>query len=56
MSMEKRGVIEDGVTPPETPEKKGEHLEEHATKRAADAAAEKMTEDGKGGHRGHDPR
>ena len=55
MSMEKRGVIEDGITPPETPEKKGEHLEEHLSKRAADAAREKVAED-KGGHRGHDPR
>lgn len=38
MSMEKRAIIEDGRTPPETPEKQGEQLEDHLTKRAADAA------------------
>jgi hypothetical protein len=37
--IEKRGVIEEGRTPPEDTSKEAtEHLEEHATKRAADAA------------------
>jgi hypothetical protein len=42
---EKRGVIEEGITPPETPEQR-EQLEQHLTKRAADVAAERC--DGKG--------
>ena len=49
MAMEKRGVIEDGWTPPETSEKKADQLEEHVTKRAADAASEKTADDKQGG-------
>lgn len=56
--MEKRGVIEDGRTPPESAEKQGEEevvirkcgaapiplerLAQHVTKRAADAAADSI--------------
>lgn len=41
--MEKRGEIVEGVTPPENPgEKDAEKpLEEHLTKRAADAASDR---------------
>ncbi len=40
--MEKRAVIEEGRTPPE---KGGKPLEEHLTKRAAEAITEAMTLD-----------
>ncbi len=42
--QEKRGVIEQGRTPPETDEKQGSEdaLEDHLNKRAADAVAETM--------------
>ena len=36
--MEKQGEIRDDITPPESLEKRGEHLEDHLTKRAADEA------------------
>ena len=39
MSMEKRGVIEEGETPRE---KGADSLEEHMTKRAADVARESV--------------
>jgi len=40
--MEKRGVLEDGMTPPEKP---GKDLEDHLTKRAADTVAGGITRD-----------
>ena len=46
--MEKRGVIEPGRTPPEDDNEKAasaEQLEQHATKRAADAVKESIQND-----------
>lgn len=45
MMNEKRGVVEPGRTPPETDEKRaseGEALEDHLTKRAADAVTQEI--------------
>jgi hypothetical protein len=45
--MEKRGIIEEGITPPEIPVKKDEkvlipELENHFTKRASDKVVEEL--------------
>lgn len=44
MTHEKRGVVEQGRTPPEDKEKaaSSEQLEDHPTKRAADEAADSI--------------
>lgn len=41
--MEKRGVIEEGITPPEDKDVGERELEDHVTKRAADIAHERLT-------------
>lgn len=52
--MEKRGIIEAGRTPPETDDKQASDsdLEDHITKRAADAVQETCREQKKEFHSG----
>ncbi len=42
MSMEKRGIVDEKNTPPETAVQRPEELEDHVVKRAADAVTEKL--------------
>jgi hypothetical protein len=45
--MEKRGIVQPGITPPETEGEKqasAEQLEQHPTKRLSDAAADRFTD------------